>query len=394
MKNAGNASTTLKVSGAAMCFGGDCFATSSQHYATSTFTFGGLEQALSDVATAVSGWLVSAPVSGQWQVTSDLPALPNDDNQISAAAYNGYIYGIGGGAVNTVYFAPINATGSLGAWATTTPFPTTICGHGSVAANGYLFVIGGETNNCGGASTSTVRRALINATGSIGAWATTSPMLAARTVHGVALYNDYVYAAGGNNTSVEFAQISPTGTLSNWTSTTALPDSGSGVFGFFGFTLGNGYAFVVGGTDTLDSSGRTSTTLYAPVSATGSIGAWQRGPNLPVAAYGNKLLYDGGVLHNIEGSTTTVRFLPITANGMSTSTSWYRAPSVTTTTWNFPDALTYRGHGYMVGGGSEDQEEQFLPLSSRDTYWGLAVPGDALVGTYAGTNIFTSVWSP
>ncbi len=63
VKNAGNASTTLKVSGTAMCLGGDCAATSSQHYATSTFTFGGLEQLLSDVDTVVSGFVLTAPTS-------------------------------------------------------------------------------------------------------------------------------------------------------------------------------------------------------------------------------------------------------------------------------------------------------------------------------------------
>ncbi len=63
VSNVGNASTTLKVSGIAMCSGSNCIATSSQHYATSTFTFGGLEQLLSDVDTVVSGFVLTAPTS-------------------------------------------------------------------------------------------------------------------------------------------------------------------------------------------------------------------------------------------------------------------------------------------------------------------------------------------
>jgi len=61
--NAGNSSTTLKLSGTALTFGANSIATSSQHYATSTFTFGGAEQVLQDIATAVSGFLLPSPTS-------------------------------------------------------------------------------------------------------------------------------------------------------------------------------------------------------------------------------------------------------------------------------------------------------------------------------------------
>jgi len=61
--NAGNASTTLNISGTALTSGSNSIATSSQHYATSSFTFGGNEQVLSSIATAVPGFLLTAPTS-------------------------------------------------------------------------------------------------------------------------------------------------------------------------------------------------------------------------------------------------------------------------------------------------------------------------------------------
>ncbi|RMD66883.1 hypothetical protein D6833_00970 [Candidatus Parcubacteria bacterium] len=61
--NVGNASTSLKLSGTAMSSGSHTIATSSQHYATTTFTYGGNEQVLTDVPTLVSGFSLPAPTS-------------------------------------------------------------------------------------------------------------------------------------------------------------------------------------------------------------------------------------------------------------------------------------------------------------------------------------------
>ena len=63
IQNVGNSSSTLKISGTAFILGSSTIATSSQHYATTTFTFGGLEQSLSDIPTAVSGFTLTAPTS-------------------------------------------------------------------------------------------------------------------------------------------------------------------------------------------------------------------------------------------------------------------------------------------------------------------------------------------
>ena len=67
---------------------------------------------------------------GDWIVAS--PALPHGGNDTHAAvAYNGYIYDFGGeyneGAGDVisdrVYYAPIGSDGTIGSWATTTPLP-------------------------------------------------------------------------------------------------------------------------------------------------------------------------------------------------------------------------------------------------------------------------------
>jgi hypothetical protein len=66
VQNVGNSSTTLQISGSAFINGGNIIATSSQHYATSNFTFGafaGSEQQLSDSLTTVPGFILTNPTS-------------------------------------------------------------------------------------------------------------------------------------------------------------------------------------------------------------------------------------------------------------------------------------------------------------------------------------------
>jgi hypothetical protein len=73
---------------------------------------------------------------------------------------NGSIYVTGGLDINsiatsTVLYAPINATGSLGAWTSTQALPSGIGLHDSIISNGYLFNIGGFDGTSHGTSTVT-----------------------------------------------------------------------------------------------------------------------------------------------------------------------------------------------------------------------------------------------
>ena len=65
--NAGNSSTTLQLSAfSTLTLGLNSIATSSQHYATSTFTFGGNEQSLTDTAATVNGFFLTSPTSSNF----------------------------------------------------------------------------------------------------------------------------------------------------------------------------------------------------------------------------------------------------------------------------------------------------------------------------------------
>ncbi len=63
IQNAGNSSTTLQISGTALVKGASVLATSSQHYASSSFIYGGSEQQLNGSPTTVPGFLLTGPTS-------------------------------------------------------------------------------------------------------------------------------------------------------------------------------------------------------------------------------------------------------------------------------------------------------------------------------------------
>jgi prepilin-type N-terminal cleavage/methylation domain-containing protein len=238
---------------------------------------------------------------------------------------NGYVYMVGGdasptGVTSTVAYAPINADGSLGTLKTTTRLPSALEQQGSAAYNGYIYTIGGATN--GGSSnfaTSSVFYAKPNSDGSISNWSSTTALPIALTFFGGATYNGYFYAWGGESTiggvrsGVYYAKFNADGTVGSWLTGTTLPDDVSQHAG----TAYNGYLYSMGGND--GTPNPTSTVLYAPINADGSIGSWVAS-KLPFAnlwlssiAY-NGYLYTLGGLPDGATATATVLYSSIGSN--------------------------------------------------------------------------------
>jgi len=108
-----------------------------------------------------------APSMLAW-ATASVAAPERED--AAAVAANRFAYVIGGKPASgvaqaTVHFAALNADGSTGAWAATTPLPAPREDHNAVVAGGRLYVIGG------GGPNATVYSAAINPNGTLGAGA-------------------------------------------------------------------------------------------------------------------------------------------------------------------------------------------------------------------------------
>lgn len=105
-----------------------------------------------------------------WGTQASLPQALRDG---TFAAWNGYVYVYGGinagltADLSTVYYAHVQ-NGQIASWNTANPYPLALDSAFMTAINGFLVVFGGE--NFAGTQTTAVYYAPINADGSIGAW--------------------------------------------------------------------------------------------------------------------------------------------------------------------------------------------------------------------------------
>ena len=206
-----------------------------------------------------------------WNTDTAEP-LPQAVSSATSVVYNGYVYDIGGydssfSPLSTVYYAPINANGSLGAWVndTSEPLPQPTGDATSVVYDGYVYELGGINGNTS-STQSTVYYAPINSNGSLGAWVTdtTEPLPQALYVATSVVYNGYVYELGGqsgaNQSTVYYAPINSNGSLGAWVNDTSAPlpqvleDATSVVY--------DGYVYELGGNN---GSGNLSTAYYSGI---------------------------------------------------------------------------------------------------------------------------------
>jgi N-acetylneuraminic acid mutarotase len=310
--------------------------------------------------------------------------------------------GYDGSVHNDVYYAPINANGTLGNWVSTNSFTTTRSALGGFAYNGYLYIMGGYD----GSSTyySDVQYAKINSDGTVGSWMTTTSFSTARAGAVTAAYNGYAYVVGGttntttSRTDVQYAQINANGTLGTWRTSSTL---GTGVWGAGGAAY-SGYLYVVNGHTTTGSSYTTSV-QYAKIDRPGTTTAWTTSGNTftTARALSCSVAYNG-YLYNLGGSTvdgmgnnvTTVQYAAIAADG--TIGSWASTTALPEARGSF-GCVAYNGRLYIVGGytgtsttGTALATTRYISINSNGTLAASWTNGTALSETVSdNVNAFT-----
>jgi N-acetylneuraminic acid mutarotase len=260
----------------------------------------------------------STLATGNVTATASTTSLPTATYQATSAAYNGYVYEIGGNTGSSptaaVYYNLIctgknsgvggctSTAGTLGGptWTTTAnSLPVATDQATSVVYNGYLYEIGGYN---GTSVVNTVYYAPLNADGTVGTWATTTSLPLARDQATSVVYNGYVYEIGGYNgtsvvNTVYYAPLNADGTVGTWAATNSLPvatdQATSGAY--------NGYIYEVGG---FDGTSNLSTIYYAPINAVGTIDIWNTTTSLSVATDQASLITFNGYLFEFGGFTT------------------------------------------------------------------------------------------
>ena len=232
--------------------------------------------------------LAAAPLAqdgtvGSFALTTS--SVPTCLNRLQATRIGSFVYIVGGGpcansALASVYQAPIQADGTLGSFAllSSTHLVTGRLSNVSIVAGANLYVIGGwYTSETG------VERAPINADGTLGAFATTTVTTTVpRMDASAAVIGNFIYVFGGANTSesapiasIERIALDPDGSLNG-----TFESAGSlAVARFFpGVVVVGSFVYVFGG----DVSG--STVERAAINPDGTLGTFKIVPGLTAPA--------------------------------------------------------------------------------------------------------------
>jgi len=292
--------------------------------------------------STISAWVANTP-------------LPISVSRSHVIVTNNRVYLLGGRLNNTstststIYTAPINPNGTLGAWAAGAPLPVVISHSQAIVTNNRIYLLGGWN---GGTSLNTVYTAPINANGTLGAWVTGAPLpiviYAAQTI----VTNNRVYLLGGRNdvtylSTVYTAPINANGTLGAWVNSTPLP----GAIAYSQAIVTNNRVYLLGG---VTNNGVFSSTVYtASINIDGTLSTWTINAPLPVTishsqaiVTNNRVYLLGG--YNNSGDLSAVYTAPINADG--TLGAWVINTSILPTTLSATQAIITSSRVYLLGG--------------------------------------------
>lgn len=199
------------------------------------------------------------------------------------------------------FYAEVSSDGSVGPWLPSTDRTLSRLLFSTVVTDSHMYLVGGQVANPLG-NTGLVEYASVNPDGSLGPWATTSPLNNPRESFGLVLSGDHLYALGGTIASAgfgvgrntEYARINPDGSLGAWQAGPQLNERHPGCAA----AAIDGHVYVFGGGV---HGYRTKTVERAVINPDGSLGPWELDTPLPeyrsemgIAVFANRIYLAGG----------------------------------------------------------------------------------------------------
>jgi N-acetylneuraminic acid mutarotase len=299
---------------------------------------------------------------GNW---TRLPDLPLPLNQFSLVAGPDSLFVIGGNTTgsikqNRVYYASIGPDGELGNWEQTSMMSQTLMSHAVLLENGHLFVIGG-TNNDG--VQDSVFIAPLQDDGTLGNWRSTVRNLPQpRYKHAAVAANGYLFVLGGATSNDDVsdiiyrAAVNADSTLGNWE-----PLSRTLPYPVEGHTAAvvNGYLYVIGGWGGIPPRMRDEV-YKAAIDPEGNLGPWEPVVSLPqplwwhaTTSVGGGLLVSGGLNLDHPSSALQQTVYLATPDADGDIQEW-----VNLTPLPYPIAAhamaATTDHVYVAGGGQDN----------------------------------------
>jgi N-acetylneuraminic acid mutarotase len=229
--------------------------------------------------------------------TTPLPTALADH---TAVAHNGFLYAIGGHTggstcVKTVWYAPINADGTIGQWATTASLPENTGYTSVVIHNNHMLIAGGQNTTSPHTRRTSVYHAAIRANGTLGSWQATTPLPETMSTLGTVItINDWVYVLGGINRAVYAAQMKGDASISTWHAATSLPAE-------MKLEWATGRAAVNGWIYTIAGGQNGQSAVYMSRANGASLGDWQSTTAIPRALGGEAVVVYNNIIYVIGG---------------------------------------------------------------------------------------------
>ena len=301
-------------------------------------------------------------LAAPWVQTTSLPDPYAEHSMVYAS---GFLYHVGGfnahsGESASVFYSQVQGNGTIGAWNVTTPLPEAILDHAGVAANGFVYVLGGNhySDTNGYTIANAVYYSKINSNGSLGNWQTANPLPQPAYFMSASVWNNRIYVIGGFNTQTLFSNvysaiIQADGSLSVWTNQRSLPDAITAHA-----SVANGKLYVLGGTV---NGGATiqNKVYYATINADGTLDFWnQTTPlsqplsNIGAVAANGRIFVMGGW----NGSSPTSGFYNAPVAGDGSLGFWLTGPALPYLVYSHAVTAT-ESNIFLSGGYSAVQTE-------------------------------------
>jgi N-acetylneuraminic acid mutarotase len=265
---------------------------------------------------------------------SNVDTLPTPLYGMGYVATKDRIYIIAGyngsSAVATVYSAPINPDGTLGAFTANTPLPVALFYPSVFVIKNKLYVAGGSPTGSSANISNAVYQAIIDASGVIRTWIQISnfpinffagrPLLIKNRI--------YIFAAATTNISqsrIYYATYDSNGDIGAWTYVSDMPTQSFNPV----IVCNNNYVYAISCSNNYTGS---VTSYIASILPDGSIGSWTQISNGPVGIYnaqtaivGNKIYFIGGTdTNSVVNSVYSATF----TSGITDYTSYYTDLSI------------------------------------------------------------------
>lgn len=282
--------------------------------------------------------------------------LPNglSDSQVVVTKNRVYLLGGWNGSsyLSTVITASINGDGTLGTWTTGTSLPITLAAHQAIVTKNRVYLIGGYN---GTNYVNTTYYAPINADGTLGAWSTGPNLPVNLGASRVIITKNRVYTLGGYTsvnipTAITYhAPIDSNGVIGSWATGTTLQNARAHSHAF----VTKNRVYLVGGD--IDGTNGSNAIQYATINSGGLIGTWSADPSgiTPTVSCGTSFITNNRayIISNRQSSSTytaSVYSAPIDSNGFIGT--WSAAAASLPGILVFSQAFAVNNTIYLAGG--------------------------------------------